>query len=70
MGFVLPADRLCSALPCIGICMACLNLSMASSVQDGATVLHFAARNANSFAIKAMLRHDADINACDSVSLS
>uniref|UniRef100_A0A7I4FUF6 Uncharacterized protein n=1 Tax=Physcomitrium patens TaxID=3218 RepID=A0A7I4FUF6_PHYPA len=34
--------------------------------KDGATVLHFAARNANSFAIKAMLRHDADINACDS----
>lgn len=41
-----------------------------SPLQDGATVLHHAACNANSFAIKAMLRHNADINACDNVSLS
>lgn len=39
-----------------------------SPMQDGATVLHHAACNANSFAIKAMLRHNADINACDNVS--
>nr|XP_024358544.1 ankyrin repeat domain-containing protein, chloroplastic-like isoform X3 [Physcomitrium patens] len=33
--------------------------------KDGATVLHYAARNANSFAIKSLLRSNADINACD-----
>jgi len=38
-------------------------------MQDGATVLHHAACNANSFATKAMLRHNADINACDNVSI-
>lgn len=36
-------------------------------MQDGATVLHYAARNANSFAIKSLLRSNADINACDNV---
>lgn len=40
-----------------------------SLLQDGATVLHHAACNANSFAIKAVLRQNADINACDNVSL-
>lgn len=40
-----------------------------SLMQGGATALHHAACNANSFAIKAMLRNNADINACDNVSV-
>jgi ankyrin repeat protein len=50
--------------------MECLtSMSFVPLMQDGATVLHHAARVANSFAIKAMLRANADINACDNVNL-
>jgi len=44
-----------------------LNVDVVFGLQDGVSALHYATRSANSFAIKALLRRNTDINASDNV---
>ncbi len=44
-----------------------LNVDVVFGFQDGVSVLHYATHSANTFAIKALLRRNADINASDNV---
>lgn len=46
---------------------ASLNVDVVFGLQDGVSVLHYATRSANTFAIKALLRRNANINASDNV---
>ena len=49
------------------LCSVHLNADVVFELQDGASGLHYATRSSNTFAIKALPRQKADVNACDNV---